>query len=270
MSKAIVPEKSDSLIPISQNSLAEMKRHRALLAKFVKSQLVEADFKNKDSKSYGEGDYGVIPGTKKNCLFKQGAEKLMRLFSLGVRFKIIDKDIDRYANFAIYTYEAEVYLVKTGQVLATCQATANSQEVKYKERTEWITNDRGVREQVKVETPVFDVINTLQKMAQKRAMVGAVILATGASEYFSQDVLDGEDVIDTTARDVTPNEEPKKKAASFTRPAKPAETPKAEQSGPPVCCGQPMILSKYVDPALGHKPWYCMQCRTKLPAEEAS
>lgn len=37
---------------------------------------------------------------------------------------------------------------------------------------------------------IADIVNTLQKMAQKRAYVAAVLLATNASEYFTQDVED--------------------------------------------------------------------------------
>src|ERR1019366_6667026 len=35
-----------------------------------------------------------------------------------------------------------------------------------------------------------DVVNTIQKMAQKRALVAATLLATSASEFFTQDVED--------------------------------------------------------------------------------
>lgn len=37
-------------------------------------------------------------------------------------------------------------------------------------------------------TDIADQVNTIQKMAQKRAFVGAVLIATNASEYFTQDV----------------------------------------------------------------------------------
>lgn len=37
-----------------------------------------------------------------------------------------------------------------------------------------------------------DIVNTVQKMAQKRAYVGTVIVATNASEYFTQDLEDME------------------------------------------------------------------------------
>jgi hypothetical protein len=39
---------------------------------------------------------------------------------------------------------------------------------------------------------IFDQINTIQKMAQKRALVGAVLVGTGASEFFTQDLDDME------------------------------------------------------------------------------
>ena len=38
---------------------------------------------------------------------------------------------------------------------------------------------------------VADVVNTIQKMAQKRALVAATLIATSASEFFTQDVEDG-------------------------------------------------------------------------------
>lgn len=37
---------------------------------------------------------------------------------------------------------------------------------------------------------IFTLVNTIQKMAQKRAQVGAVILAANASEFFTQDIED--------------------------------------------------------------------------------
>lgn len=37
---------------------------------------------------------------------------------------------------------------------------------------------------------VADQVNTMQKMAQKRAFVGAVLIATNASDYFTQDIED--------------------------------------------------------------------------------
>lgn len=45
---------------------------------------------------------------------------------------------------------------------------------------------------------IADVVNTIQKMAQKRALVAATLIATSASEFFTQDIEDA----DSLGRDV--------------------------------------------------------------------
>lgn len=47
---------------------------------------------------------------------------------------------------------------------------------------------------------VADAVNTCQKMAQKRALVAAVLIAVNASEFFTQDLEDLEDFIEGTFR----------------------------------------------------------------------
>lgn len=132
-------------------------------------------------------DYSVIPGTNKQSLLKPGAEKLMRLFGLGVRFNPMENVFDIVENFAMYSYAAEVYHLKSGTVIAQSEGTANSQEKKYKERKTFTWQNGRKTPTGSESIPVADIVNTLKKMAQKRAMVGAVIIAVGASDYFSQD-----------------------------------------------------------------------------------
>ena len=48
---------------------------------------------------------------------------------------------------------------------------------------------------------IADQVNTIQKMAQKRALVGAVLLAVNASEFFTQDVEDMHFNTTATVRD---------------------------------------------------------------------
>lgn len=170
-------------MPLTRADLERMKEHRALIQEFVKSQLKEGI----------ENDYAVIPGTKKPSLLKPGAEKLLRLFNLGARVRMAEKEIDRDQNFAFFAYRCEVYNLATGIVIAECEGAANSQEVKYKERKVWRNGPSGRKEQFTEQTPISDILNTLMKMAQKRAVVGAAILATGASDFFSQDVESRED-----------------------------------------------------------------------------
>jgi len=254
----IVPQTTQSaLAPVTQHAVEAMKQQRALLADFVKSQLVEANFDDAKSANFGEGDYGIIPGTKKRCLLKSGAEKMQKIFQLGCRFKLVDKEIDKAANFAMFTYKSEIYSLATGTVIAECDASTNSQEIKYKERTVWRKNENGVSVSSKEETPIFDVMNTLQKMAQKRAMIGATILATGASEYFTQDMIDPDD-----APGVTPPATglPTGNATS----TEPNTAPALEAETAPQCCGKDMMVSKYADKETGPvPPWYCTKCKSK-------
>ena len=50
---------------------------------------------------------------------------------------------------------------------------------------------------------IFDQVNTCQKMSQKRALIAGVLIATNASEFFTQDVEDMETVYDVPYTVVT-------------------------------------------------------------------
>lgn len=166
-------------LPVTQEDVDALKRQRELLKDFISSQLVEGI----------DNDYAQIPGTPKKSLLKPGAEKLARLFRLGVRVILQERLLDQDANFAMYTYKAQVYVLGfPDMVVSECEASCNSHEKKYKERTAWVS---GVK--TAVDTPIMDIMNTLQKMCQKRAIVGGVIFATAASDFFSQDIDDTED-----------------------------------------------------------------------------
>lgn len=259
------PQQSTSspFMPVTKHDVTAMKKQRALLKEFISSQMKEANFKDQYAGDYGEGDYGVIPGTKKKTLLKPGAEKLLKLFGLGARVRLADKTIDKEANFAIFIYRAEVYHLRSNVIVAECEGSANSQEVKYKERTVWrkkkLPNGKEVSESTKEETPIFDVLNTLMKMAQKRAMIGATITATAASDYFTQDMEPDEDPAATQANDAAPAEGDKQDS----------QTPAPEGNGEPSapsCCGRSMMVSKYPDRETGEFPYYCTKCKKKEPS----
>lgn len=248
MSVDVIDVKASSpIMPVTKNDLAALKSQRALLKKFISSQMKEASFENKYAADYGDGDFGIIPGTKKKVLFKPGAEKLLKLFGLGSRVRLVDKTVDKEANFAMFIYHAEVYHLRSGVVVADCEGSANSQEVKYKERSvkrkKKLKNGKTIEEYVHEETPIFDIMNTLMKMAQKRAIVGATILATAASDYFTQDLEPNESDDEETA------EQPK-------QASKPSDGPE--------CCGKPMMVSKYKDRETGEFPYYCTKCKKKV------
>lgn len=262
MSEEVAQSKQDSgqLILATRQDIQDRKTQAQLLQKFISSQLKEADFSDSGAEGFGEGDYGIIPGTKKKTLLKPGAEKILRLFNLGVRIRLADKEIDRFANFAMFSYRAEVYHLRSGLVIAECEGSANSQEVKYRERTVWRKNQKGVKESIKEETPICDVLNTLMKMAQKRAMIGATILATAASDYFSHDIESSADAEAVGAR---------ARVDESAREEKEVNS-EVEQESVPICCDQEMMISKYKDRETGGFPWYCVKCRSKKPRGDSN
>jgi len=60
---------------------------------------------------------------------------------------------------------------------------------------------------------IADQVNTIQKMAQKRSLVGAVLLAVNASEFFTQDVEDMHLNVAAVSRDATAGTEEEIRAA---------------------------------------------------------
>ena len=73
-----------------------------------------------------------------------------------------------------------------------------------------------------------DVVNTLQKMSQKRALVGATLLAVNGSDYFTQDVEDYIDADYTTTSAPVVISTP---APASTNGAPPATTPAHDMGG---------------------------------------
>ena len=153
-------------------------------------------------------DFGVIPGTgDKPTLLKPGAEKLCSLFGLVPDFEIVDRIVDFAAGLFYYHYKC--LLSRDGKLVATSEGSANSREKKYRYRyiPEFKATDEEKATAIRAETRTgqngkpykmlvmensepFDLINTLQKMAQKRALVAATLIAANASEFFTQDIED--------------------------------------------------------------------------------
>jgi hypothetical protein len=173
-------------------------------------------------------DYGVIPGTNsKPTLLKPGSEKLCRLFGLSADISLCycveDFNGKEYGEPLFY-YRYRCCLTWQNQLITTCEGSCNSWEKKYRYREQKATcprcNQAAIRKGEKeyycwqkiggcgakfplnheaianqkiglIPNPdIFDQINTIQKMAQKRSLVGAVLIATGASEFFTQDLED--------------------------------------------------------------------------------
>lgn len=155
------------------------------------------------SKALQKGrDFGEIPGTNKPTLFKAGAERIILAFGCFARFRTIESEIDhdrevKYlkksknwrnahkgdrsftwkeeagASLGLYRYVVECEIVdrNTDQVVGSFIGSCSSMESKYIDRPR-------------------DVENTIIKMAEKRALVGAGLTTFGLSDQFTQDVED--------------------------------------------------------------------------------
>jgi len=73
---------------------------------------------------------------------------------------------------------------------------------------------------------VADQVNTIQKMAAKRALVAATLLAVGASEFFTQDI---EDFSDHPSPPATPSPQPPERNPTPAPPAAPPPNPVAQR-----------------------------------------
>jgi hypothetical protein len=163
-----------------------------------------------------DADYGVIPGTgDKPTLLKPGAEKLCALFGLRPMFVVVREVEDWEKGVFYYWYKCQLY--SGDRLVGEGEGSANSKEKKYRWRT--VYDNKATPEEKRVgrleerkgrnnstykvyvveNTEPFDLINTLQKMAQKRALVAATLIVTSASDFFTQDV---EDMVDVEVREV--------------------------------------------------------------------
>ena len=172
-----------------------------------------------------EGEhYGIIPGTDKKTLYKQGAEKLSMMFRLAPKYKIEKTEMPnghREINFSCLiihipsqtimaegvgscsTMESKFrYRNISGFEVTDMEIPKDSKENKAMYRKQgfgmkkvegawcWVKFKGGERQ----ENPdIADVYNTVLKMAKKRAHIDAVLTATGASDIFTQDYEPDED-----------------------------------------------------------------------------
>lgn len=170
----------------------------------LRAQIVE--FTSRIMKA--DHDYGVIPGTNgKPTLLKPGAEKLCQHFGLTDTFDIISQNEDwtgtEHGGEPFFSYTLKCKLARHGEVVSEGIGSCNSWEKKYRFRR--VFGNKATEQDKKRGKPIpgkfgtdylvpnddiFDQINTLQKMAKKRALVDATLRAVSASEFYTQDLED--------------------------------------------------------------------------------
>lgn len=158
--------------------------------------------------------FGEVPGTNnKNVLLKPGAELLCKAFGYAPTFYSVTVIEDWDKKLFFYRMECKLVDTATGIVIATGIGSCNSYESKYRYR--WLYDNQladagltkdspgvvartknkrgggGTYTQYRIENDdIFSLVNTIDKMAQKRALIAASLIGTGASEFFTQDIED--------------------------------------------------------------------------------
>jgi hypothetical protein len=137
--------------------------------------------------------YGIIPGYTKPSLWKPGAEVLCRGFRLRPEFETsLTEDLERTIKwekrdlsgeriieegitkgYIEYDTKCSLIHIPTGEVWAkNVSGSCNNFEFKYR-----ALNPNDIR-------------NTIEKMSEKRGLVGGVLIGVGASDVFTQDLED--------------------------------------------------------------------------------
>lgn len=175
-------------------------------------------------------DFGVIPGTNKPTLLKPGAEKLCRFFGLSTHLNpletIMDWTGEKHNGEPFFYFQYKVVALRNGVAVAEGVGSCSNWEKKYRYRNAdlicpscgkpnirkskqgdgwycWTKtggcgatfrgNDKQITDQPHgqiINPDPADLVNTIDKMAQKRAFIAAVLIACNASEYFTQDIED--------------------------------------------------------------------------------
>lgn len=150
-------------------------------------------------------DFGEVPGTSKPTLLKPGGEKICMLFGLNPEYEFLQTTEDYDKEF--FSYNIRCTLFRNGQPVAQGVGSCNSKEKKYRfinvdtipenymGASESFTDKYG-RTKYKINNPdICSLVNTILKMAKKRAFIDAVLQVASLSEVFTQDLEDMGDLI---------------------------------------------------------------------------
>ena len=231
-----------------------------------------------DKQMKSEIDYGIIPGTQKPTLYLAGAQKLEKLFFLTSKTNLVEKVIKDDYSFIKYSYRTSAYRGQT--LVATCEGTCNSKEKKY--RWETVFDNQATDEQKKAgklltrtsrggksysvyiieKREFYDIENTIMKMAQKRAYVGAILIATNSSGRFTQDI---EDMAVEAPQASNEVKQPATAVGQYGEPVEPFPAKKRTTLPKLVCseCGLPISQAekKYSEDRYGFALGRCCQSK---------
>jgi len=157
-------------------------------------------------------DFGVIPGTSnKPTLLKPGAEKIAKLLGLSDTYEIVHCKEDWEHGFFRYLVKCRLVSISSGVVISEGLGECNSMESKYRWRwvfsselgndidkdslvTRTVRTRKGLAKQYRVQNDdIYSLVNTILKMAKKRALIDAALSSGRLSDVFTQDIEDMQD-----------------------------------------------------------------------------
>jgi len=189
---AVVPvDENRKPIRLTEENISLVQHNTTLSEKLVNTLLVDGI------------DYGRVPGSNKKALFDPGASKIFNAYNCYTDYRILhyveDKDLISYTIQAVVFNRASQEIVNTG--IGAC----SSREVKYKYRNVSNPSDFGYTQeeisalkktkenQYRIPNPEFeDLVNTIVKMAAKRADVDAALGLPGVGSAIRK-MLDPQD-----------------------------------------------------------------------------
>ncbi len=248
---------TDQFMPALQASESADRYNR--LIKFVQSQMIEG----KDFGKIPGSDKPTLlkPGAEKLCTFFG-----LCIPDPEILTEVEDWTGAAHGGEPFFYYKIRQRLTRNGTVIASQFASANSWEKKYRYRNadrkcpkcgkeaiikgkaeygggylcwgkkngcnaKFNDGDKSIEDQATGQIPnkdICDTVNTLQKMAQKRALVAAVLLAANASEFFTQDL---EDIHGIEQPEPEAKPEPVKRAKTEKHTVQPARGGRSDDNG---------------------------------------
>lgn len=208
------------------NTLAVLDRDAAIEGVTVLASIVR---QLRESVFVKDADYGVIPNTgSKPVLLLPGMEKLMRALNLRAEYVEREKRLDFDGGLFYFEYECRLMNYDSDICVSTAIGSANSYESKWRWREQkrrcpacgaeaiikgkqeygggWLCfkkqngcgakfsdGDAAIEAQTvgRVQNPdIADQLNTICKIAQKRALASAIKGAANVSEFFTVDLDD--------------------------------------------------------------------------------
>lgn len=209
---------SNAIVPLDPTAAVEGVKALAVVVRELREKVFVKD-----------QDFGIIPGTgTKPVLLLPGMEKLMRALRLRPLYYLVSEVQDFDRPLFYFRYECQLVEIETGDVVSSAIGSANSLESKWRWRKAgracpqcgaeaiikgkaeygggWVCfnrkggcgakfrdGDASIESQVEGRVPnedIFDQINTIDKIAQKRALASAIKGAANVSEFFTVDLED--------------------------------------------------------------------------------